>query len=197
MRRESRSRRWSGRAKGGSSTAPIRHRAGAVLVAGVGNVFLGDDGFGVEVIRRLQGRRLPDGVTARDYGIRGFDLAYALQYFDALVLVDTVPADEGPGTLHLLDASKIEPGPARAETHGMDPARVLAFARAVGPVPEQVYVIGCEPAVLVDPMADDVSVGLSPAVLRAVDGAVEMVESVVARLRATPGVQLQSQEATS
>ena len=156
----------------------------SVLVAGMGNVFLGDDGFGVEVARRLARRPMPPGVTVRDFGIRGFDLAYALDGYDAVVLVDAVPTQDGPGTLHLIEASSMDAGPVGAETHGMDPARVLAFARALGPVPERIYVLGCEPEVIPDASGDEVVVGLSPPVVAALDAAVEQVWNLVEQLQA-------------
>src|SRR3712207_6645350 len=109
-----------------------------ILVAGIGNIFLGDDGFGVEVVRRLAGRELPAGVDVQDFGIRGLDLMYALgDGYDAAVLVDAVPRGEPPGTL-----SVIEPEPEAddvpLDAHGMDPAKVLALAQQLGDVPEKV-----------------------------------------------------------
>jgi hydrogenase maturation protease len=156
-----------------------------VLVAGIGNVFLGDDGFGVEVARRLQDVPLPDGVDARDFGIRGMDLAYALQEdYEAVVLVDAAPRGERPGTISL-----VEPDLATDEvvldTHGMDPLRVLALAAAMGRVPERVLVVACEPQTVVLGEHDEDLVGeLSEPVRAAVDEAVALVQSVVEELKA-------------
>ena len=161
--------------------------AAGVLVAGIGNVFLGDDAFGVEVARRLARRPLPAGVTVQDFGIRGFDLAFALRDYDAAVLVDTIPLQDGPGTIHLIDASEVEAAPVAAEAHGMHPARVLAFARALGPMPETILVLGCEPAVLPDPLGVEIVRGLSPPVLAAVDEAVRQLETLVGRLKQVGG----------
>ena len=164
----------------------VRAPAIEVLVAGIGNVFLGDDGFGVEVARKLAARAQPDGVTVQEFGIRGFDLAFALRDYDVVVLVDTVPLRDGPGTIHLIDASEVDEAPVAAEAHGMHPAKVLAFARALGPMPETIMVLGCEPAVLPDPLAVHIVQGLSPPVLAAVDRAVEQLETLVERLVRRP-----------
>jgi hydrogenase maturation protease len=159
--------------------APPRPR---VLVAGIGNVFLGDDGFGVEVAARLAQRPLPAGVEVGDYGIRGMDLAYALQEpYEAVVFVDTAPRGEEPGTL-----SVIEPDPEDAEpaidAHGMDPRRVLGLARALGRVPPRVLIVACEPFQIAD---DDLVGELSPPVRAAVDEAVALVESLVTEMMET------------
>jgi hydrogenase maturation protease len=150
-----------------------------ILVAGVGNVFLGDDGFGVEVVRRLAGRRLPPGVRVADFGIRGFDLACALQEpLDLVLLVDAVRRGSAPGTLYLLEVDAPVAGPVDFQGHGMDPAQVLRNARAMGSVPARVRVVGCEPASFGDPETG--ATGLSPAVEAAVAGAMDMIEAQVA-----------------
>jgi len=105
-----------------------------ILVAGVGNIFLGDDGFGSEVARRLSGRAQPDGVQVVDYGIRGYDLTYALlESWDAVVLVDAVRRGAAPGTLFVIEP---EAGGGSTEpvldAHGMDPERVLSAVAALG-----------------------------------------------------------------
>jgi len=156
-----------------------------VLVAGVGNVFLGDDGFGVEVAARLGRRELPEGVVVGDYGIRGMDLAYALQEpYEAVVFVDTAPRGEPPGTLSLIEAD-VEDGEVVIDTHGMDPRRVLGLARALGRVPPRVYVVACEPRTIVQGDEDELVGELSPPVLAAVEEAVALVESLVAELLET------------
>jgi hydrogenase maturation protease len=156
-----------------------------ILVAGIGNVFLADDGFGVEVARRLSGRQLPAGVEVADFGIRGMDLAYALQAaYDAVVFVDTAPRGEAPGTLSVIEP-ELDPDEVVIDTHGMDPVRVLGLARALGRVPPRVLVVACEPERIVHGEHDEDLVGeLSATVQAAVDEAVPLVESLVAELAA-------------
>jgi hydrogenase maturation protease len=159
-----------------------------ILVAGIGNVFLGDDGFGVAVARRLAPRSLPDGVDVADFGIRGMDLAYALQRdYDAVVFVDTAPRGEAPGTLSVIEP-ELDLDEVSIDTHGMDPVRVLGLARALGRVPRRVLVLACEPERIVHGEHDEDLVGeLSPPVQAAVDEAVRLVESLVADLAAELG----------
>ena len=155
-----------------------------ILVAGIGNVFLGDDGFGVEVVARLDGRALPPDVEVADFGIRGFDLAYALlDGPDAVVLVDALPRGEPPGTLCVLEPDLDDLGQAGGlDSHAMNPMAVLAMVRQHGgPVPPT-WIVGCEPAVL-DP--DGLGrMGLSEPVAAAVDEAADMVVALVRRLAA-------------
>jgi len=149
----------------------------SVLVAGIGNIFLGDDAFGVEVVRRLADRKLPEGVQVVDFGIRGFDLAHALIDSDSTaVLVDATPRGGEPGTLYLLEAA-VDAGEPSVETHGMDPATVLRLVEALGGRPPRVLVVGCEPATI--DLDEEGQIGLSPAVETAVDEAVRMIESLV------------------
>ena len=109
--------------------------ARSVLVAGIGNVFLADDGFGVEVARRLAERELPGGVKVADFGIRGMDLAYELQEdYDAAVLVDAVPRGQAPGTLFVIEPDLEQAEPV-LDAHAMDPVRVLGLARTLGYAP--------------------------------------------------------------
>ncbi len=151
-----------------------------VLVAGIGNIFLGDDGFGSEVARRLADEPMPDGVDVVDYGIRGFDLAYALASgYEAALLVDAAPLGEAPGTLVVIDPGSQEER-ADVDTHGMDPVRVLALARELGGAPARTLVLACEPAQLADPDADgDVVVELSGPVRAAVEQALPAVRALV------------------
>ena len=156
--------------------------AQSILIAGIGNVFLADDGFGVEVARLLAQRELPAGVKVADFGIRGMDLAYELQEdYDAAILVDAVPRGGEPGTLYV-----IEPDPAQAEgmldAHSMDPVRVLGLAKVLGSLPARVLVVGCEPAVHMTQDDEELLVELSPAVKAATLEAVGLVESVLAEL---------------
>jgi hydrogenase maturation protease len=152
-----------------------------VLVAGVGNVFLGDDGFGVEVVRRLAGRELPEGVEVADFGIRGMDLAYALQdTYDVVIFVDAIPRGEEPGTVYLLDPEIEEDGEVSLDTHGMDPVKVIKLARALGAKPPRTLVVGCEPQVVVSGEDyDDMSMELSEPVRAAVAEAAKLVESLL------------------
>ena len=124
-------------------------RRASILIAGIGNIFLGDDGFGVEVVQRLKARGLPDAVRIVDFGIRGFDLAYALQDgYETTILVDAYPHGQQPGTVSLIepDLSKLDEGePALVEGHGMDPLQVLRMARAMNVNLKNILLVGCEP----------------------------------------------------
>jgi hydrogenase maturation protease len=163
----------------GGDTGPMR-----VLVAGIGNVFLGDDGFGVEVVRCLADRPARPGVDVVEFGIRGMDLVYALQRgYDVVIFVDAAPRGEPPGTLTLIDAGTDPAGRTRVEPHGMDPVNVLRLARELGPVPERTLVLCCEPGPPPDGWSDeDLLVELSGPVRAAVDEAVRLVETTVAEL---------------
>jgi len=155
-----------------------------VLVAGIGNIFLADDGFGVEVAQRLAQRELPAGVDVKDFGIRGMDLVYALgEGYDAAVFVDAVPRGEPPGTLFVIEPElELESGEVMLDAHGMDPVKVLSLAGQLGPVPERVLVVGCEPQVKMSGDEEDLVGELSEPVRAALDGAVELVESVLEEL---------------
>jgi hydrogenase maturation protease len=155
--------------------------APAVLVAGIGNVFLGDDGFGVEVVRRLVARPQPDGVRVVDFGIRGLDLAYALESCGAAIFVDAASRGGPPGTLYVIEpATPARAEPPAPESHAMTLDRVLA---RLSPevAPKTLRLVACEPSTF-DPEGDDL--GLSPAVAASVDAAVLLVESLVAELLA-------------
>ena len=152
-----------------------------VLVAGVGNIFLGDDGFGVEVVRRLAEREMPEGVEVKDFGIRGMDLAYALhEDYEAVVFVDAVPRGEEPGTVYLIEPEIEDDGEVSLDTHGMDPVKVIKLSRALGAKPTRTLVVGCEPQVVLSGEDyDDMSMELSEPVQAAVGEAVKLVESLV------------------
>ncbi len=158
--------------------------ASRILIAGIGNIFLGDDGFGPEVLRhvcdRLDGAEDSAELRVTDYGIGGMHLAYdLLDDWDALVLVDAIPDRGSPGTLHVFEADHGSPeSPAGLDAHGMDPATVFASLRALGGAPPRTIVVGCEVADVDDRMS------LSEAVHAAVPEAVRAVESAVAMLRA-------------
>ena len=155
--------------------------SGRVLVAGIGNIFLADDGFGCEVVRRLAGNDFPDEVEVVDFGIRGLDLAYALQDgYEAVIFVDALPRGEEPGTVYLIEPEIEEEGEVALDTHGMDPVKVIRFARALGAKPVRTLVVGCEPQViLTGENYDDMLMELSEPVQAAVDEAVKLVESLV------------------
>ena len=154
-----------------------------VLVAGVGNVFLGDDGFGVEVVRRLAGRELPEGVEVADFGIRAMDLAYALQDdYEVVIFVDAISRGEKPGTVYLLEPEIEDGGEVTLDTHGMDPVKVIQLSRALGAKPTRTLVVGCEPQVVVSGEDyDEMLMELSEPVGAAVEEAVQLVESLVER----------------
>lgn len=155
-----------------------------VLIAGVGNIFLSDDAFGVEVAQRLACRPQPECVRVVDFGIRGLDLAYALlDGYEAVIIVDAVPRGQPPGTLYVLEpntetaASEEVP---LVETHNLDPVHVLRLVSALGGQVKRLLVVGCEPETCGD--VQDMPAGLSVPVRAAVDEAVPLVESLTARL---------------
>jgi hydrogenase maturation protease len=152
----------------------------SILVAGIGNIFLGDDGFGVEVAKRLSAHGFPAGVRVVDFGIRGFDLAYALQDgYETTILVDAYPHGQTPGTVSLVepDLSKLrEAQQGVVETHGMNPLNVLRMASTMNGGLKKILLVGCEPATF---GGEEGLMGLSPPVEGAVDEAARMVCSVV------------------
>jgi hydrogenase maturation protease len=158
-----------------------------VLVAGIGNVFMGDDGFGVAVVGALSGRVLPDGVDLVDFGIRGMDLAYALvDGYDAAVLVDLAQRGQPPGTLELIEP-EIDPNLfVGFQAHRMDPVAVLQFARQFGSLPRRTLIVACEPHAVLDPDSDELRDELSPPVARAVEHAAALIEELVADLGHRP-----------
>lgn len=155
-----------------------------ILVAGIGNIFLGDDAFGCEVVRRLAGRAWPDNVKVIDFGIRGFDLAYALlDGYDVTIFVDAAPRGEAPGTLYTIEPEvdeieSIEGQGVVVETHGMNPMKVLSMVKSMGGEFRKLLLVGCEPATF---GPEEGQMGLSEPVEAAVDKAVEIVESLVTR----------------
>jgi hydrogenase maturation protease len=152
-----------------------------VLVAGIGNLFLGDDGFGCSVAAALADVALPDGVEVTDFGIRGLDLAYALRDYDSAVLVDAAPLGELPGTLTLLEPV-LDGDEAEIETHAMDPVRVLRLARELGGLPGRTLVLACEPRAIPDAESDEVVAELSEPVRTAVAEAVPLLRSLLEEL---------------
>jgi hydrogenase maturation protease len=148
-----------------------------VLVAGIGNVFLSDDGFGVEVARRLAQRTLPEGVRAADFGIRGIHLAYELlEGYDALVLIDAVPMGRAPGTLALVEPEQVatDPEGPAFDAHTMSPGAVLGMLATFQADVGRIVIVGCEPATVAEGM------GLSAPVSEAVEVAVDLLDEVLA-----------------
>ncbi len=157
-----------------------------ILIAGIGNIFLGDDAFGVEVAQRLGRRALPDAVRVVDFGIRGLDLVYTLlDGYDAVILVDAVPRGGPPGTLYVVEPERGgPPEPADlnlfVQMHALDPAKVLRLAAALGGQVRRLLLVGCEPGAAAE--VEDMSMGLSAPVRAAVDEAVSLIESLVTKL---------------
>jgi hydrogenase maturation protease len=153
-----------------------------ILVAGIGNVFLGDDGFGVALAGRLARQQLPTGVEVVDFGIRGMDLALALQEgYAAAVLLDATPRGEAPGTLYVIEP-EVGADQVGLDAHGMDPVKVLALARAMGGTPPRTLVVGCEPQTRMTVDDEEIVAALSEPVRAALDEAVRLVDSVLAEL---------------
>ncbi|MDQ3672988.1 MAG: hydrogenase maturation protease [Gemmatimonadota bacterium] len=152
-----------------------------VLVAGIGNIFLGDDGFGVEVAQRLLRESFPEEVRVADFGIRGLHLAYELlDGYDLAILIDAAPRGGAPGTLYVIEPDLEElPGATATDApaldaHGMDPVAVLAMARTLGGEMGRVLVVGCEPAEIEE------RIGLSEPIAGMVEEAVRVVRELVA-----------------
>jgi len=155
-----------------------------ILVAGIGNAWLRDDGFGGEVVRRLESRELPKGAAVFDFGTGGLDLAYeVMRGYDALVLIDVSRQGGEPGTLYVMEAQKedveagIEDGQ-MINPHAMDPQTVLRFVKTLGAWPGKVVIVACEPA-----QVEEMGMGLSAEVQSAVDAAVELVIDTIEELR--------------
>jgi hydrogenase maturation protease len=157
-------------------------RVPRVLVAGVGNIFFGDDAFGVEVVRRLPRTALPGNVRVVDFGIRGFDLACALlDGYDLSILVDACPSGAAPGTLRIVepDLSELDAadsGQVSVEPHGLTPTSVLRLARSMEGSLNKIVVVGCEPETL---GGEDGRMGLSEPVSTAIEEAIELILSLV------------------
>jgi len=156
-----------------------------LLVAGVGNIFLGDDAFGVEVAQKLAQRPLPEGVRVMEFGIRSYDLAYALMDdWDLVILVDAVPRGQQPGTLYVIESEMPEDDAGEAsafDAHTMNPASVLQLLNSLGGEVKRMLVVGCEPAT-VEP-DEQGAMGLSAPVRAAVDEAIRVIEHLIT----TPG----------
>jgi hydrogenase maturation protease len=164
--------------------------SGRVLIAGVGNVFLGDDGFGVEVARRLAAADLPEWAHVVDYGIRGMHLAYDLANgYESAILVDATPRGGEPGTIYVIEPDLAAPPAAAGQdaglagnpmfnAHGMQPDVVFGMLGMLDAGSRQVLVVGCEPASV------DYGMGLSQPVADAVDDAVRVVLDLISAAKA-------------
>lgn len=156
-----------------------------ILIAGIGNIFLGDDAFGCEVLKRLTGRAWPDGVRLFDFGIRGFDLAYALlEGYDVTIFVDATPHGGEPGTLYTIEPDlneldNVDAGGMMVETHGMNPLKVLGMVKSMGGEFKRILLVGCEPQTF---GPEEGQMGLSEPVEAAVDEAVRIIVSLVAEI---------------
>jgi hydrogenase maturation protease len=149
-----------------------------ILVAGIGNIFMGDDAFGCEVAKKLAARRLPANVRLVDYGIRGLDLTYALLDDPELtILIDAIYRGGAPGTLYTIEPEvESAAGDAMVDTHSMSPVRVLQAARAMGGGTGRILLVGCEPG---DLGGEEGRMGLTPPVAAALDEAANMVEELI------------------
>jgi hydrogenase maturation protease len=158
----------------------------SILIAGIGNIFLGDDAFGVEVVQRLERRKLPERVRAIDFGIRGYDLAYALlDGSDVTILVDACPRGGEPGSLYVIEPDLSALDIPRAEqasidAHSMNPMNVIRMAKSMGGDLKRILLVGCEPATL---GPDEGQMGLSDTVAAVVDEAANIIESLVEKIR--------------
>src|ERR1700691_1078147 len=184
LRRKSNRWRWA-------RESPMK---GKVLVAGIGNIFMGDDAFGVEVVKRLKERAVPEHIEVIDFGIRSYDLAYALmEEWDLTILIDALPLGGAPGTLYTLepelpnnsegDANLGANTDANFDAHTMNPVAVLQLVSALGGRTGRILVVGCEPGNV--EISSEGDLGLTLPVRRAVDEAVKMVEQLIARARHT------------
>jgi hydrogenase maturation protease len=150
-----------------------------ILIAGIGNIFLGDDAFGCEVVNQLSNHEWKEDVRAIDFGIRSYDLAYALTgNYDVVILVDAAPHGEAPATVYLMEID-LNGLPAESavphNAHSLDTIQALQMAQSLGNITAKIYLVGCEPAVL---ESDGGEIGLSENVRAAVPQALAMIESL-------------------
>ena len=166
------------------SSSSMATEGPSVLIAGIGNIFLGDDAFGVEVAQRLASRKLPDRVRVVDFGIRGFDLACALlDRFDVTILVDACPRGGAPGTLYVIEPDlnvsaldAAETGQTTVDAHSMNPMNVIRMAKSMGGDLKRILLVGCEPLTL---GPEEGAMGLSEPVAAMVEEAANRIESLV------------------
>ncbi len=176
----------------------------AILVAGIGNIFQGDDGFGVEIAQRLLRRDLPPQAKVIDFGIRGLDLTYALlDPYDAVILVDAAQRGEAPGSVSIIEpepdrGEALDPADLMLDPHDLDPSRVLRLVGALGGKCRRVLLVACEPLTF---GGDVGAMGLSAPVAAAVDAGVSTVETLIHELidasRESPETSISSEGATS
>jgi hydrogenase maturation protease len=147
-------------------------------------VFLGDDGFGVALVSRLDRQELPPGVEVRDFGIRGMDLAFAMQDgYDTVVLLDATPRGKPPGTLYVIEVDDDAVAAATPDAHSMHPVAVLGLVRAFGSAPPRTLVVGCEPQTRMTADDEALVVQLSEPVRAALDPAVRLVNSLLQEIQ--------------
>lgn len=175
------SREARGDSEVGQETGP--RPVESILVAGIGNIFFGDDAFGCEVAKALLSRPQPQGVRVIDFGIRSYDLAYAMMDGpDVTLFLDATPRGEPAGTVSLIEPEIKNLDNAEGEVvnaHSMNPIRVLQLIRSLGGEPGRLYLVGCEPAIL---ETEDGAMGLSEPVQAAIPAAIRMVEELIADL---------------
>jgi hydrogenase maturation protease len=160
-----------------------------VLVAGIGNVFLTDDGFGSEVARRLAAAPMPDAVRVVDYGIRGMHLAYdLLDGYAGLVVIDALPGKGMPGELSVLEVGPDDLGEGELDAHGMAPVAVLASLGQLGGSLPPTYIVGCQPAEVGEGM------GLTAHVAAAVEPAIDLVYEVLSEHLAVTAIPRHGKE---
>lgn len=165
----------------GGDARPVPPPRQGTLIAGIGNIFLGDDGFGIEVVHKLARRGARDGVRITDFGIRGYDLALALLDRPLrTILVDACPRGEAPGTVYVIepDLGSLDDdnGGVPFDGHTMHPLNVLQLARAMGAKLENILIVGCEPLTF---GPAEGQMGLSEPISNAVNRAVEVIESLL------------------
>ncbi|MEO8111571.1 MAG: hydrogenase maturation protease [Ginsengibacter sp.] len=159
--------------------APVNKKK-RVMIAGVGNMFMKDDGFGGAVIKKMSDKTFPEGVEIKDFGTGGLKLAYDLMKgYDGLILLDASQRGEEPGTLYVIEPeensieSNLEDG-GPIDPHGSDPATILRFVKGIGAWPGKVLIVACEPVAV-----DDFEIGLSEPVNEAVDKAVDLIDELL------------------
>ncbi len=151
-----------------------------VMIAGVGNIFLKDDGFGGAVIKKMLHKKFPEGVEVKDFGTGGLKLAYDLMKgYDGLILLDASKRGEKPGTLYVIEPDEKEINPDLEngdpiDPHGADPSTVLRFVKAIGSWPGKVLIVACEPE-----NVDDFEIGLSDQVTASIDKAIDLVDEII------------------
>jgi len=167
-----------------------------ILIAGIGNIFLGDDAFGCEVVRQLSFRKLPEHARVIDFGIRSYDLACALtDDYQAVILVDAASRGEMPGTTFLLEIEDSDLKRLNHSTtfdaHSMNPVCAIQMAQSLGDIRAKMFLVGCEPTVSKDTTGE---MGLSQEVSQAIPGALKLIDSLLEKLtKHEPGSETQTE----